>query len=51
MKDIVIWILTLFVLVAWIALFYYGLYRFFDTIGVFVFISLAVFWLMLIKRS
>ena len=46
MKDIVIWILTLFLLVAGIVLFYYGLYRFFGTIGVFVFIALAFFWLM-----
>jgi len=46
MKDIVIWILTLFLLVAGIVLFYYGIYYFFGSIGVFTFIALAFFWLM-----
>jgi hypothetical protein len=46
MKDIVIWILTLFLLFAGVVLFYYGLYFFFGNIGVFAFIALAFFWLM-----
>ena len=46
MKDITIWILTLFLLIAGVGLFYYGLYFFFGTIGVFIFIALAFFWLM-----
>jgi len=49
MKDIIIWMLSLFLLVAGIGLFYYGLYFFFGPIGVFVFISLAIFWLVLIR--
>lgn len=46
MKDITVWLLTLFVLVAGIALFYYGIYFFFGTIGVFTFIALATFWII-----
>ena len=49
MKDITIWILTLFLLIAGVGLFYYGLYFFFGTIGVITFISLAITWIIYLK--
>jgi len=49
MKDITAWILTLCLLMTGIGLFYYGLYYFFGTIGIFTFIALTTFWLILIR--
>jgi hypothetical protein len=49
MKDITIWILTLFLLIAGVGLFYYGLYFFFGTIGVIAFVALAISWIIYLK--
>lgn len=49
MKDITIWILTLFLLVAGVVLFYYGLYFFFGPIGVMIFIAIAIIWIISLK--
>lgn len=49
MKDITVWILSLFLLIAGVGLFYYGLYYFFGVIGIFTFIALTTFWLVLIR--
>ena len=49
MKDITIWILTLFLLIAGVGLFYYGLYFFFGTIGVIAFVALAITWIIYLK--
>jgi hypothetical protein len=49
MKDITVWILTLFLLVAGVVLFYYGLYFFFGTIGVIAFVAVAITWVIYLK--
>jgi hypothetical protein len=49
MKDITIWILTLFLLIAGVGLFYYGLYFFFGTIGVITFVVVAITWIIYLK--
>jgi len=49
MRDITVWILTLFLLVAGVVLFYYGLYFFFGPIGVITFIAIAIIWIISLK--
>ena len=49
MKDITIWILTLFLLIAGVGLFYYGLYFFLGTIGVIAFVAVAITWIIYLK--
>lgn len=51
MKDNIVWILTLSLLIAVVVLFYYAMYYFFGTIGIFAFIALTVFWLLLIQNN
>jgi len=49
MAKILAWIFTLSLLIGGIVFFYYAVYYFFGTIGVFIFITFASLWLVSIK--
>jgi hypothetical protein len=49
MIRILVWLFTLSLLFGGIGLFYYAVYYFFDTIGLFIFIVLSVLWLVVIR--